>query len=193
MFDAYEIHPERVPGRRGAPEWLAELKRLAPSATVAPDDPALVLRGDVRDGLSLDVTTLTWGMPNLWMAVKGLDPLAGLVAFTSVDQAFSHRPDGYRFGRCLVPVTGLVIDGSVVSDPDQTLFTLAGLVGSIDQGDDYATGMCFLMTSITEAGATYPAPLVVAAHHHDDWMDGWHDVERVRSCCSPLLRSRLIS
>lgn len=189
MFSYYSIRPELVSTNRQDPVWLRELS----AGQIHPGDTAPVLRGDENDAIPLGVSAMVWGMPNLWMASKGLDPLAGLVSFTTIDQDFA-RPGGdhYGFGRCLVPVTSFFTDADVeLRDPDRPLLTLAGLVGSVEIDGVYTIGMCLLTELVKEASDDYVTGLLVSPAHYSRWMDGWYSVAQVRNCCAPILRSRL--
>jgi len=190
MFSYYSIRPERVSANRQRPDWLSEL----PDGEIHPGDAAPVLRGDENDAIPLAASAMVWGMPNLWMARKGLDPLAGLVAFTTIDQDFGPSRDGdhYGFGRCLVPVTSFVTaDGVELRDPDRPLLTLAGLVGSVEVDGVYTIGMCLLTQPVKEASDEYAAAMAISPDSYSRWMDGWYSVAQVRNCCTPILRSRL--
>jgi putative SOS response-associated peptidase YedK len=128
------------------------------------------------------------------MASKGLDPLAGLVSFTSIDQDFARRGDGYGYGRCLVPLTSFIdVDGVELRDPDTPLLTLAGLVDWLEVDGVYVSGMCVLTQTVDDAARNYAAPLVVTPANYNTWMDGWNNMAQLRNCCSPVLRSRLVA
>lgn len=194
LFTHYAIRPELVRANRRTPEWLCDLQRTQVAGEIHPGDDAPVLRGDDNDGIALGLATLRWGMPNRWMASKGLDPLAGLVSFTSIDQEFARSDDGGGYGRCLVPLTSFIdADGVELRDPHAPLLTLAGLVGSVEVDGVYATGMCVLTQTVEEAARSHAAPLVVAPANYNAWMDGWHSMAQVRNCCSPVLHSRLVA
>jgi putative SOS response-associated peptidase YedK len=194
MFSYYSIRPDLVSTNRQSPEWRRELHRMLSAGQIHPGDAAPVLRGDENDGIPLAASAMVWGMPNLWMASKGLDPLAELVAFTTIDQDFGPRRDGehHGYGRCLVPVTSFfTADGAELRDPDRPLLTLAGLVGSVEVDGVYTIGMCLLTQPVKEASSDYAAALAISPAHYSRWMDGWYSVAQVRNCCTPILRSRL--
>jgi putative SOS response-associated peptidase YedK len=191
MFTHYAIRPERVHANRHAADWLVDLQRGPLTGVVHPGAPAPVLSGDENDGIALGLGSLRWGMPNYWMASKGLDPFDGHVLFTTIDAAPAHPRLGAS--RCLVPVTSIVMaDGAELRDPYRPLLTLAALVGSIEVDGEYARGMCFLTRKVTDASTTYLAALLIPPESHSDWLDGWYDLARARSCATPLLRSRLV-
>jgi len=140
---------------------------------------------------------MPWGMPNQWMARKGLDPYEAPVLFTNITKALPPVEPGINHWRCLVPVTSMIVrvDGDDVAlrDPDRRLLTLAGLVSGCNRGDDWVNGFSLLTSEVSDGGRTYDAALVVAPVHYADWQDGWNSVERVASCCVPLLLSRLVA
>ncbi len=162
---------------------------------VHPGDHGPILRGDPKDGLPLEPGPTRWGMPNHWMASKGLDPFDSPVLFMTIQQASSRTGGAAPGSRCLVPVTSITLRRGTeyirLSDPDRPLLTLAGLYGGIDRNDEYEYGFCFLTETISGTSPAHNAPLVVEPARHDEWMCGWTHANRIRSLCDPLLVSRM--
>ena len=196
MFQSYKLQSGMFPSGRGTPDWLVDLERQSFTVEIHENDHAPVLTGDPNDGIPLQVTSIRWGMPNLWMMRKGLDPFDGPVFSMSLSQALTAYSGQIRTPswRCLVPVTSIALDISGnendVHDPNCSLLTLAGLICGVESEASYIRGFCFLTSEVHDSEETYDAPLVVAPEHHNSWMCGWGG-NKLRSCCEPLLGSRL--
>lgn len=138
--------------------WVVHL-RCQGEVRTRPGEHAAAMFGDPWDAAPLTPTTMRWGIPNQWMAEKGLDPWASTTLFIDIREAFSRET--HKLYPSLVAVTRLGPPGGGAP----TKLQLLPVVHCSASADDHRSGFAFL----TEEGELQ----MLRQGCLPKWMCGW--------------------
>ena len=173
-FSAFELRLRELP-QQISENWVGDLKSSSTETIFKPSDRIHIVVGDERDAIPRHLHETTWALPH----PKNMQ--SSSVLFHGLSDKKPHA------ARCLIPATHLTIEGKTMRAASHKWMALAGLWIS---GEDPIRGACFLTQTISEGGASYPAPLVVPISRFDEWLDGWTLWMDAQKCCDIVLRSR---